>query len=218
MASAIFKITEGDEGQKVLKMSAIGKYPFLTVSTTSIDFDTILIGKVDSKTITVKNNSLVSGQFTIEKAHDDGKDPSFSLDYYSGDVPPNSLFAITVKYVPSLVGTVSCAKYKLKTVGGNEAEFSVKGYAEGVTTSLSNKSVHFGEVQIGQTTNRLLNIVNDSDLPTQFQFMNDKKNIFSFSKIEGVVNAHSSTRIIINFTPTETVNYYERIFCMVRNH
>ena len=49
-------------------MSAIGKYPFLTVSSETIDFDTILVGKVDSKTVTIKNNSTVPGQFTIEKA------------------------------------------------------------------------------------------------------------------------------------------------------
>mmetsp|Transcript_39543 Transcript_39543/g.38040 ORF Transcript_39543/g.38040 Transcript_39543/m.38040 type:complete len:140 (+) Transcript_39543:769-1188(+) len=42
--------------------------------------------------------------------------------------------------------------------------------------------------------------------------------MFSFSKIEGTVNAKSQTRIIITFTPEQTQNYYERIFCIVRNH
>jgi len=63
-----------------------------------------------------------------------------------------------------------------------------------------------------------LNIINDSDLPTTFQFFTDDKNVFSFSKIEGTVNAKSQTRIIITFTPQATTNYYERIFCAVRNH
>jgi hypothetical protein len=45
--------------------------------------------------------------------------------------------------------------------------------------------MHFGEVQLGSNTNRLLNICNDSDLPTSFQFFTDDKNVFSFSKIEG---------------------------------
>ena len=57
--------------------------------------------------------------------------------------------------------------------------------------SLSAKSMHFGEVQLGSNTNRLLNICNDSDLPTSFQFFTDDKNVFSFSKIEGTVNAKS---------------------------
>ena len=48
--------------------------------------------------------------------------------------------------------------------------------------------------------------------------MCDRKNLFSFSKLEGTVAAHSSQRIIITFLPLETVNYYERIFCIVKNH
>lgn len=71
---------------------------------------------------------------------------------------------------------------------------------------------------MGTNTNRLLNIINDSDLPTTFQFVTDPKNVFSFSKVEGTANEKSQTRIIITFTPEQTVNYYERIFCIVRNH
>jgi hypothetical protein len=42
--------------------------------------------------------------------------------------------------------------------------------------------------------------------------------MYSFSKVEGVINPRSSTRIIITFSPQATTNYYERIFCVVRNH
>jgi hypothetical protein len=66
------------------------------------------------------------------------------------------------------VGVISCTQYKIKTVGGNELEFSCTGMAQGYNVSLSVKSIHFGEVQMGTNTNRLLNIVNDSDLPTTF--------------------------------------------------
>ena len=83
---------------------------------------------------------------------------------------------------------------------------------------LSSKSIHFGEVQLTSTTNRLLNIINDSDQPTTFQFFNDKNNIFSFSKTEGLIKPNSQARIIIEFYPQSTKNYYERVFCIVRNH
>lgn len=160
----------------------------------------------------------MAAQFSVEKINDDGKDASFSIDFYQGQIPPNASFKITIKYVPSIVGVTSCSQYKIKTVGGNELNFSALGYATGFNVGLSNKSIHFGEVQIGSNTNRLLNIINDSDLPTSFQFVNDSKNVFSFSKTEGTVNARASTRIIITFNPQQTVNYYERVFCIVRNH
>ena len=42
--------------------------------------------------------------------------------------------------------------------------------------------------------------------------------MYSFSVTEGVVKAHASQRIIITFSPQRTGNYYERIFCLVKNH
>lgn len=97
-------------------------------------------------------------------------------------------------------------------------KLSVIGQANGIDVSLSSKSVHFGEVQLTSVTNRLLNIINESDQPTTFQFFTDKTNIFSFSRTEGTVQPHSQARIIIEFYPQATTNYYERVFCVVRNH
>jgi len=60
--------------------------------------------------------------------------------------------------------------------------------------------------------------VNNSDLPTTFQFFTDKHNLFSFSQTQGTVKPHTFSRIIVTFNPQKTGNYYERVFCMVRNH
>lgn len=78
--------------------------------------------------------------------NDDGKDLAFSVDNYSGIVPPSSSFKITVKYVPTVVGLTTCTQYIVKTVGGNDLNFACIGYAEGFNVSLSVKTVHFGEV------------------------------------------------------------------------
>jgi len=60
--------------------------------------------------------------------------------------------------------------------------------------------------------------MNNSDLPTQFQLNTDPSNMFSFSQNVGTVKPHSSTRIVVNFCPKRTGNYYERVFCIVKNH
>ena len=106
----------------------------------------------------------------------------------------------------------------VKVLGGNELKISTMGQANGIDVYLSNKSIHFGEVQQTGTTNRLLNIINESDQPTTFQFFSDKSNVYSFSKLEGTVAPHSQARIIVEFYPQMTCNYYERVFCVVRNH
>jgi hypothetical protein len=105
-----------------------------------------LVGKVASKDVILKNQSLVPASFTVEKVNDDGKDVSFSIDNYSGVIPPNASFKITVKYIPTIVGVTSCTQYKIKTVGGNDLSFSAVGQATGFQVALSVKSIHFGEV------------------------------------------------------------------------
>lgn len=57
--------TNENQISRVVKVSAIGKYPFITIENTHLDFDQLLVGKVASKEITVHNNSMVPTSFTI---------------------------------------------------------------------------------------------------------------------------------------------------------
>ena len=204
---------------KTMKATAIGKYPYIGLSTHKLDFGELLTGLASSREIVLKNPSLVPAEFEIEK-QDEQNDvlPAFTLDCHKSTIPPNSSYLIKVKYLPTVVGLFSCTRYKVKVKGGNEDEFTCVGQALGVEVSLSAKSVQFGEVTLGNTTNRLLYIRNDSNQPATFQFLNDRKNAFSFSMTEGVIKPHSDFRIVIIFAPTETINFYERVFCIVKNH
>lgn len=69
--------------------------------------------------------------------------------------------------------------------------FSCKGEAEGFNVELSSKTLHFGEVNVDTETNRILNVVNNSDLPTHFQLNADPSNTFSFSQTVGTIKPHS---------------------------
>ena len=73
---------------------------------------------------------------------------------------------ITVIYEPTIVGSFSNTQYSINILGGNELKLSCTGQALGSDVMLSTKSIHFGEVQLESTTNRLLNIINESDQPT----------------------------------------------------
>lgn len=80
-----------------------------------------------------------------------------------------------------MAGTISCCYYRITSDGGNELSLSCKGEAEGFSVQLSANSVQFGEVSNGNSSNRLINVVNTNDMPATFQFMADKNNLFSFS-------------------------------------
>ena len=72
-----------------VKISAIGKYPFITVDNKDFDFGSLLVGKSASKDLIVTNSSEVPTNFTIEKIGDDGKDTSFSLSHTTAALLPN---------------------------------------------------------------------------------------------------------------------------------
>ena len=219
IAAIVFKVMEGgSELTKVLKVSALGKYPFVTLDQTSFDFENLLVGKTATQVFNLQNSSLVPTRYTIERVKDDGKDVAIQVDHSEGEINPSQIVKVTVTYTPQIAGVKSFTLFKVSAFGGNQIEFSCQGQADGYNVELSSKTVQFGEVQVQQTTNRLLNVMNNSDLPTSFQFFTDKSNLFSFSVTEGVVKPRSSQRIIINFSPQRTGNFYERIFCLVKNH
>ena len=147
MATIIVKIAEGaTEVTRILKVSAIGKYPFITLDAEDIDFDSLLVGKTVSRELKLQNSSLVPAQFQIEKVSDDGKDPSIKVDIKQGTLSPGQILTINLSYTPEIPGVNSQVQFLVSAFGGNEIKFSAKGLAEGYDVELSTQSIHFGEV------------------------------------------------------------------------
>lgn len=58
ISTAIFTFTEGDKTcQKVLKMSGIGKYPYVNLTDEKLNFESLTVGKSMSKTVELRNHS-----------------------------------------------------------------------------------------------------------------------------------------------------------------
>jgi len=219
IVAVVINLSQGEtERSRVIKMSAMSKFPFIVLNKDEIDFESLLVGKTMSHKVTVKNSSLVQTNIKVEKIKDDEKDNAFSTNFSEGVLPPHSEAFITIEYKPQVAGTISCCYYRITSDGGNELSLSCKGEAEGFSVQLSANSVQFGEVSTGNSSNRLINVMNNNDMPATFQFMADKNNLFSFSQTEGTIKPYSFTRIIVTFIPPKTGNYYERVFCLIRNH
>lgn len=208
-----------DEPPRVIKLSAIGKYPYINLSIPKLDFEYLLIGKKTTKDLIIKNVSQVPAKFEIRKVEEDSfKDSSFSFNIKTGEIAPQASFLVKVTYEPKVVFLESVVHFEVVCHGGNNVPFQCRGSATGFETQLTPDSINFGEINLGHTTSRELILHNYSDLPTSFQLFNDKKNVFSLTPTSGVINAASSVRIIATFNPKVTMNYYERAFCLIMNH
>lgn len=103
VALILFKLQDMSSGQEMtrsLKVSAIGKYPFITINQEQIDFEELLIGKTCTKEITITNSSPVPTSFKISRTSDDGKDQSINLSHDGANLQPNTSFTVTVTYTP----------------------------------------------------------------------------------------------------------------------
>ncbi|EGR32898.1 hypothetical protein IMG5_067390 [Ichthyophthirius multifiliis] len=139
------------EESRIIKVSGIGKYPFIQLSSSKIDFEQILVGKKESRDLTIKNQSEVEVFFVIKKIQEDEfKDQSLKLDILEGFIPPKSSFLIKAIFTPKIVGLLSVQNYKLESPGGIELLFTCQGYAKGFEVSLSSEKLDFGEVKIGE--------------------------------------------------------------------
>ncbi len=129
VASAIFHI-EGEES-KVMKLSAIGKIPYLTINRKQIDFGGLLVNKWRSEDVIIKNQSQVEATFMVKKRQEDSfQDNSFQSDVSEGRIPAKSTFLVKVTYSPSVVNVTSVSHFDIQCRGGNECELQVSGVGE----------------------------------------------------------------------------------------
>ena len=58
ISTAVVSLSEGDnQVQKVLKMSGIGKFPFVSISSQKLDFEELTVGQSETKKVILKNQS-----------------------------------------------------------------------------------------------------------------------------------------------------------------
>ena len=205
---------------KIIKMSYVAKYPFLHINKQHLEFGSVQIGKSIEKELILSNLESVPAQFTIEqKSIQPGKQPCiFYISDLSGNIPPKSNFLLKILYKPIFPLMNSHEIFCISTKGGNKLTFECKGTCRPLKTWVGTKCVNFKTVALGSQMKKLFRIYNDSDSPTEFQIYHDNSGAFFFDITEGIIPAKSNIRINATFRPYETIRYYQRIFCFIKNH
>ena len=54
------------EGQRVIKLSAVGKYPYISANITDVDFGRVLVTRTASREVVLRNSGEVPATFTID--------------------------------------------------------------------------------------------------------------------------------------------------------
>ena len=217
VASTVFRVDSEEE--RVIKLSAIGKFPFLKTQNTKIDFQDVIYGKRKVKDLIIYNASEVTTYFNITPTSlDEYSDRSFSLDVDHGYIPPKSSFLVKITYRPMIWDLYSCTHFSINCQGGNTIEIQCVGKALSIEAKLSSRIVDFGSIRLNSTTNRMVTLHNNSDTNCSFEIIIDNTGIFSVKESVGVIKPKSYARLLVLFTPQKTINYYQRVYVLIRNH
>ena len=211
---------EKDRKSKIIKLSFISKYPHLKIQKNILDFGNILIGKNKENEIFITNPEKVPASFKIMKKKNSNAKTleHFFVSETTGIVPPNSQYLLKIKYISSYANHFSYETFEIKTKGGNSIRFSCIANSLGITTNISENFVNFQSVELNTSKTRMIRLFNESDEPTNFQFFYNNETCFKLDELQGVIPANSNVRIRITFQPIETITYYNRIFCITKNH
>ena len=78
-------------------------------------------------------------------------------------------------------------------------------------------SINFGDVPVGQSVRRALVIKNSSEHLAHYSFAADGGGTFAFDEVTGTVAGLLSKVVNIEFTPTESGNFYRRVTLLIQH-
>lgn len=220
VANAKIILDNNEKLNCITKFSSIAKYPYLTISNNILDFGNVLIGKSKEMELIITNSEKVPAKFQIKKKNILlGKHSEhFHISAYKGDIPPNASFLLKIRYNAQYPAYFTYDTFEVKTTGGNKARFSCIGNSLALSTGISCKAVNFNSIELASQMTKLLRLYNDSEEQTTYQFFYNNDGPFYIHETQGVIEAKSNIRVNITFKPKETMSYYDRVFCLIKNH
>mmetsp|Transcript_9855 Transcript_9855/g.22507 ORF Transcript_9855/g.22507 Transcript_9855/m.22507 type:complete len:1836 (-) Transcript_9855:105-5612(-) len=200
----------------VMKISGIGKIPFVAISKSEVDFGTVLTGRTVNEEVILTNTSLVPVSFELNPVPHD-HDPIFHWKIVKGKIPADGSLALQVAYTPISTGSFDCDYFEIVTPGGNIQRICCKGFAEPHSVEIDRNSINFGNLELGKVSLRTLEIRNNTKEKAFYQFITESQGCFEFSRTDGSIIQESSVNVDIRFTARVPGNFYRRIFILIKN-
>lgn len=208
----------------VMKVTGVGKLPFIKLSRDDIDFGHVITHEVATQKFTVVNQSQCGTSFE-QAAVDAAHDAVLTCVPASGHIAVGASQEFTVTYKPLAMSSFDLQRFQIKTPGGNTVTLTAHGIGLCHDVSIEPPFINFGDIvlvgkegaEVAQLQRCPVTLYNKSSTPAHFQFLTEAKGVFKFSVSQGVISAQSSLSFEISFKPLLAINYSKRVWCAVRN-
>lgn len=208
----------------VMKVTGVGKLPFVKLSREEIDFGPVITHEVASHKFAVVNHSQCGTSFLqapVEPVHD----AVITCQPESGYIAVGGTQEFTVTYKPMAMSSFDLQRFQISTPGGNSVTLTAHGCGLCHDVSIDPPVINFGDIalvgkeglEVAQLQRRPVTLYNKSTTPAHFQLLTEAKGVFKFSVSQGVIAAQSSVSFEVSFKPLLAINYNKRVWCAVRN-
>lgn len=206
-----------NEKPLTIKMSALFKYPYLQVKEPLIDMGQWLVGEQVNMKTELLNPSDVPASFEIvRECTAKYLDDHITCKQRSGVVPAHSSYELDLTFLPKVAGHRSTCVFLVRVAGGIEQRMEVRGFSKSIRGHFSHQYLNFGSVKVESTTIREFVFHNDVTQKLVFEFL-DPNSFFQLSATKGEILPLSYVKIRVKFCPTVAGNYFQRLFCLVKN-
>ncbi|ESL12195.1 hypothetical protein TRSC58_00041 [Trypanosoma rangeli SC58] len=240
VAQAVCKMTDNNEVLATIKLSGVGKYPFIRLAeprptcdgnTLLLDFGRLLTATSQCKEFSLENPAMVDAAFVLEAA-DNAVSCPFTITPSSGVIRRGTTQKFKVVFAPVVSGMTSVNAYRLATPTGNSVLVQLRGVTLAPVVRTSTSTIDFGDVQLGQEAwatpagagdrsgahQRFFFIKNASEAAQEFCFMPSAPGaVFVVEPVSGQLPAKGSVRVKVEFHPTHPINYLRRLLILVQH-
>lgn len=233
-ALAVCKYGPEGEFTKTTTFEGVGKYPHIIVSSPGkpsttlnkdileavMQFGPTPVGTTVQKMVELHNLSVVRAPYKVEHPLALSRiDTVFTCPKMQGVVPPMSSVKIPIMYSPNMVDVTSVDYFNVTAIGKiSKSIIKCVGSSRGPEVQLSAKVINFLQIDVGEVATKTLDLINDSDIDAEYQFMIDcEESVFKFERTSGVLKASERKTLILRFIPQHPINYHRRVTCMIHN-
>ena len=154
-AAAVCLLRDG--ASNMVKLTAIGKFPYLSLEETDIDHGDVLVGRDTQRSVRMANHSLVPANFEVRRSPGPS-DGVFSLAPMRGTLGAGQWMELKVGFVPRAAGTFSSEGFEIGTPGGNRLTLRQRGTALGAVVALSERAMNFGSTALGTSVRKVCSL------------------------------------------------------------
>ncbi|XP_069872977.1 cilia- and flagella-associated protein 65 isoform X3 [Dipodomys merriami] len=185
-----------------------------------LHFGPVSVGCIAERQIKLYNPSAVNAPFRIEMVPDVlSKDQEFSCSKSYGIVPPREKKCVSLFFHPKTVDSKTVEYFSILPAGcASQTLLQVIGLCKGPAVSFQHYCVNFSWVILGERSEQILWIENQSRCLAHFQFIIDcQQSVFSISPTFGTLLGKVRMTLRCAFQPTHPNIYFRRVACLIHH-